>query len=153
MAQNNNGNQKDGGLVYKSTPDSIDIKGLVKSFLGLFGIEFKSAPTAGTNTPQEIPLPANLLWIDKIVNGHGWDEHGKSSDYGSKEEYKKLILETVQNAQGGEIVRNPKGRKGVTGFWNDKEGFVVWRDKNKPGQGTAFRPDEPDVYKKRWGFE
>ena len=152
--------EKDGGLVYtpRDMPDGgAGILGqLFGKILDFLGITFVTAPRGDTlsdDPPVPIPLPKNLLWIDQIVNGHGWDEHGKSSDYASKEEYKQLILETVQNAQGGEIVRNPEGRKGVTGFWNDKEGFVVWHDKNKPGQGTAFRPDEPDVYKKRWGFE
>jgi RHS repeat-associated protein len=147
----NNGNdpQKGGGLVYKSTPDSIDVKGLVKSFLGLFGIQFGSTPAADTNTPQEIPLPANLLWIDKIANGHGWTDHGQD-DFSSKQEYKQAILDTVQNANGKDVQRPDKFR---TLFWNDSEGFAVWRDKRHPDQGTAYFPDNPDAFKKKWGLE
>jgi RHS repeat-associated protein len=147
-AQNNNGNQ-DGGLVYKSTPDSIDIKGLVKSFLRFFGIQFKSTPAADTNTPQEIPLPANLLWIDEVVNGHGWTDHGQE-DFSSKQEYKQAILDTVQNAKGKDVQHPDKFR---TLFWNDSDGFAVWRDKRHPDQGTGYFPDDPDAFKKQWGLE
>jgi len=45
--------------------------------------------------------PSNLSWIENIINGHGWDEH--ESGFESKEEYKRLILDTVQNAKGGDI--------------------------------------------------
>jgi hypothetical protein len=96
--------------------------------------------------------PCDFRFCHVRLHRRRFRAHGKD-DFASKEEYKQMVLDTVQNAQGGDIVRNPGGRKGVTGFWNDSEGFVVWRDKNHPDQGTAFHPDQPDVYKKTWGFE
>ena len=64
-----------------------------------------------------------------------------------------MILGTVQNASGQDVQHNPKGQKGKTLFWNDKEGFAVWRDKNHPDQGTAYHPDNVDRFKKTWGLE
>src|SRR5205085_2768465 len=119
-----------------------------KSILGFLGIQFGSA-TANTDNPIEIPLPKELLWIDQIVNGHGWTDHGQE-DFGSKQEYKQAILDTVQNAKGKYVQHPDKFR---TLFWNDSEGFAVWRDKRHPDQGTGYFPDNPDAFKKKWGLE
>jgi RHS repeat-associated protein len=135
--------------------DYIDLRGTAESILGHFGIHLTYASTgdmAIDSSTIPIPVPDNLSWILAIANGHGWTDHGQN-EFKSQADYQNMVLQTVQNAKGGDIVRNPDGRKGVTGFWNDSEGFVVWRDKYHPDQGTAFRPEQPDVYKKRWGFE
>jgi hypothetical protein len=130
--------------------DKIDLKSLVESLLGLVGIQLVSTPTADTSDgPKEIPLPTNLLWIDQIVNGHGWEKHGQY-DYPSKEEYKQAILDTVQDAKGKDVQHPDKFR---TIFWNDKQGFAVIRDKNHPDQGSAYHPEDVDRFKKTWGFE
>jgi hypothetical protein len=31
--------------------------------------------------------------------------------------------------------------------------WAIRRDKIHPDQGTAFHPEQPDVYKTKWGFE
>jgi hypothetical protein len=151
----NQGNQlqnNDAGLVYtpRDVPlTSIDLGALVQKLLGFVGIEPVSSPAAAeTGDPVAIPLPAELLWIDEIVNGHGWEDHGQF-DFQSKEEYKRLVLDTVLNATGKHVQHPSKGR---TLFWNDKEGFAVWRDKNHPDRGTAYYPKD-DRFKKTWGLE
>jgi hypothetical protein len=112
----------------------------VKSFLSFFGIEFGSATVADTtDAPKEIPLPKEVLWIDQIVNGHGWEEHGH--DFQSKEEYKQKILETVQGASGQDVQHPGKGR---TLFWNDKEGFAADMTLRIPSAWPVFVLDDSD---------
>jgi hypothetical protein len=142
-------------LSNRPPADVINLGRILESILGLFGIHIANVSTGNSlssSPPVPVPIPSNLTWIIAIANGHGWDLHGKNA-FKSKADYQNMILETVQNAKGGDIVRNPDGRKGVTGYWNESQGFVVWRDKNHPDQGTAFHPDQPDVYKTKWGFE
>src|SRR5664279_306879 len=71
-------------------------------------------------------------------------------DFQSKDKYKRMVLDTVQGATGNDVQHPSKGR---TLFWNDKEGFAVWRDKYHPDQGTAYHPDDVDRFKKTWGLE
>jgi RHS repeat-associated protein len=156
QAQQQAQSSNNSGLVAKPVYEGINLRGLLDQVLGLFGIHLGNVSAGGNtlseNVPVPLPIPSTLTWIELIANGHGWEDHG-AKEFNSKTDYQNKILETVQNAQGGDIVRNPNGRKGVTGYWNDSEGFVVWRDKNHPDQGTAFHPEQPDVYKTRWGFE
>jgi hypothetical protein len=83
------------------------------------------------------------------VGQPAWEDHGED-DFDSKEDYKKLILDTVQNATGNYVQHPSKGR---TLFWNDKEGFAVWRNTQKPDRSTAYFPKDPDEFTKTWGLE
>ena len=95
---------------------------LVGKVLGFLGIEFASPPSGDRlgDPPIPIPLPTNLLWIDQIVNGNGWEDHGQF-DFESKEEYRQMVFDTVQNAEGKDIVRNPQGRKALLGSGTTKK--------------------------------
>jgi RHS repeat-associated protein len=149
--------QTSGGLVYtlRDMPDGgvgnvlMQLLGKVFDSLGITFVTASNGDTLSDSSPVPIPLPKDLLWIDQIVNGHGWTDHGQE-DFGSKEDYKQAILDTVQNAAGKAVQHPDKFR---TLFWNDKDGFAVWRDKRHPDQGTAYFPDNPDVFKKKWGLE
>ena len=117
---------KDTGLVY--TPKDVEgglgslLGQLVGKVLGFLGIEFASPPSGDRlgDPPIPIPLPTNLLWIDQIVNGNGWEDHGQF-DFESKEEYRQMVFDTVQNAEGKDIVRNPQGRKALLGSGTTKK--------------------------------
>jgi hypothetical protein len=146
------GGRGDTGLRTDYPPaDVMDIEGVMQKILSALGIEFVPSPVAGlsADAPGEIPIPSNLIWIKDILNGHGWSDHGQD-DFSSKEEYKKLILDTVQNATGNDIQHPSKGR---TLFWNDKEGFAVWRNTKNPDRSTAYFPDNANEFKKKWGLE
>lgn len=58
---------------------------LVGKVLGFLGIEFASPPSGDRlgDPPIPIPLPTNLLWIDQIVNGNGWERDRNHPDHGT----------------------------------------------------------------------
>ena len=73
-----------GGLVYtpRDMPDGGagilgQLFGKLLDFLGITFVTPSHGDTLSDDPPVPIPVPKNLLWIEEIVNGHGWTDHGE----------------------------------------------------------------------------
>jgi hypothetical protein len=113
---------------------------------GLTGSAPTPMPNQGVVFGDPVTVPNGFLWILDVAT-HGWGVHGPDGEDDlngfSKDQYTKLILDTVQNASGGDVRHVGPGK---TAYWNDKEGFIVVKNKNSPATGTAFFPSEGKDY-------
>ncbi len=78
---------------------------------------------------------------DKIANGHAYGKHAKEFGNISRDQFKGLVQDTIENPSDSRPLSN-----GRTAYWSDSQQMVVIKNPNAADGGTAFMPTGGKAY-------